>query len=101
MMTLVFLLCRRARCIVEVAEHTTLDWEELEIIQDSLETTRSAVWRRIDTLKGKSIDGIVLEIGLTKINGKLIAVCRLQNLNPDEQLRKFFYGMVRITHPRI
>ncbi|KAF9041886.1 hypothetical protein BDZ89DRAFT_1059909 [Hymenopellis radicata] len=71
-MPLVYLLLRRALHVIEIAAHTTLNRDELSIVQDSLATARSAVWSRIGTLR---------------------AVCQLQNLNPDEQLKKFFSGM--------
>ncbi|KAM5536716.1 hypothetical protein V8D89_009643 [Ganoderma adspersum] len=73
---LVFLLMRRALWIVQEAGFVALHDHELEVVSSSLSIVMDAVQIRVRTLR---------------------TMFKLQNINEEDQLSRFFYGLYKYT----
>ena len=73
------------------ASDVVLHHGELDIIESSIWTVTDAICDRARTLQGNSNPCFLVRI-VTYVTTP--AVYKLQNLNPKEQIKSFFYGLV-------
>lgn len=99
-MPLILLLLKRSLYIVQQAESVTLNLGELAVIQYSLYTLTDAIEDRVKTLTGQYLRKRVSH-RTPLMDSPCLAVHRLQNLDHKEQMKKFFYGVVRKFAPDV